>query len=334
MIITHEEVNEIVDAVLARARVPQDNATLQRDLLVEAELRGVASHGLLRLPRVVDRIANGVADPVTKGKHSWTNAAFLSVDGEKGLGPVVAVSALEKISERARDHGIAVAAISNSNHLGMLAFYAERIAASGQTLIAFSTSEALVHPWGGRKALVGTNPVAIGVPTETGPFVVDTATSIVSMGEIHDRAQRGIAIPADWALDEAGNPTTDPVAAINGSLAPFGAAKGYALGLAFELLVSNLAGSALGTDVKGTLDSTEQCNKGDLFIVIDGPSTALAPYLEQIRNAEPADGFEHVRVPGEGGRACRDARLHNGIPVDGKLWTRLLELAASPLCEA
>lgn len=330
MLVTCDKARDVVDLALAGAGVPRANAILQRDLLLEAELRGVPSHGLLRLPRVIERIANGVADPRTHGTQRWRSDCFLSVDGEGGLGPVVAMRAVERVSERARKSGIAVAAIANSNHIGMLAFYAERVALTGQTLIALSTSEALVHPWGGRRALIGTNPIAIGVPTETGPFVVDTATSIVSMGEIHDCARRGVPIPGNWALDAAGYPTTDAAAAKAGALAPFGEAKGYALGLAFELLVSSLAGSALGAEVRGTLDSTAQCNKGDLFVVIDGPTVTLGPYLDQIRNAAPAEGFERVRIPGEGGRAIRAARLRDGLPIDDGLWAELLELTMSP----
>jgi L-2-hydroxycarboxylate dehydrogenase (NAD+) len=285
---------------------------------------------MLRLDRVIQRIANGVADPHAKGLHTWRSDAFLAVDGQTGLGPVVANAALDGIQERARTTGIALAAITNSNHIGMLGWYAENVAAQGQALIALSTSEALVHPWGGRKALIGTNPIAIGVPTETDPFVMDTATSIVSMGEIHDHAHRGVSIPGNWALDANGNPTTDPNKAKQGALASFGGAKGYALGLAFELLVTSLAGAAIGTDVRGTLDATEICNKGDVFIVIDGPQPRLAAYLDIIRNAEPADGFDRVLVPGDRARECRRQRLTEGVPVADEVWERLQVLANSP----
>ncbi len=323
------EVTDVVDGALAHAGVPTKNAVLQRDLLVDAELRGVASHGLLRLPRVIERIRNGVSNPTSVGDHTWLKDCFLAVDGQSGLGPVVAMHALDVLCRKAETAGVAVGAVKNSNHIGMLAFYSEYVASKGQALIALSTSEALVHPWGGRKALLGTNPISIGVPTEDGPFVMDTATSIVSMGEIHDRASRDESIPSHWALDRNGDPTTSARAAKVGSLAPFGDAKGYAFALAFELLVSSLAGSALGSDVAGTLDSTNPCNKGDLFIVIDGPSIALGAYLEEIRSTRPAQGFSSVRIPGEGGRALRERRKADGIPVDKELWERLRRLAGA-----
>lgn len=299
----------------------------QVDLLMEAELRGVPSHGLLRLPRIITRIENGVVDPEAVGSHDWKREAFLSVDGENGLGPVVAQAAITALSERVQRTGVAVAAIRNSNHLGMLGWYAETAALAGHTMIALTTSEALVHPWGGRQAMLGTNPIAIGIPTDGEPFMMDTATSIVSMGEIHDHANRGARIPDHWALDAAGNATTDAAAAKLGAIAPFGQAKGYALGLAFELLVTSLAGSAIGTAVKGTLDDTEPCSKGDVFILIDGPRPDLKAYLDAIRTAEPAEGFAGVLIPGERGRACRAQRLTDGVPLADELWATITSLA-------
>jgi LDH2 family malate/lactate/ureidoglycolate dehydrogenase len=261
------------------------------------------------------------------GAHRWTAPGVLKVDGERGLGPVVALSALRAAVERAQEQGVVVVSIANSNHIGSLGFYAERVARNGQCLLAFTTSEALVHPWGGRSAMLGTNPIAIGVPTADEPFVMDTATSIVSMGKIHDHAARGEPIPADWALDAAGNATTNAARARDGAIAPFGGAKGYALGLAFELLVSGLAGAALGRDVKGTLDSTQVCNKADLFIIIDQPLAALDAYLDLIRQAPPAEGFSGVRIPGERGRALREQRRREGIPVNDALWARFKGMA-------
>ncbi|WP_413712414.1 Ldh family oxidoreductase [Rhizobium sp. Rhizsp82] len=313
--------------VLERAGVASNHRRQQVDLLMEAELRGVPSHGLLRLERIVQRIRNGVTDPDAIGEHVWRSPGFLAVDGQRGLGPVVANAALEALKQRARENGVVLAAITNSNHIGMLGWYAERVAEEGYTVIALSTSEALVHPWGGRRAMLGTNPIAIGIPTGSAPFMMDTATSVVSMGEIHDHANRGEPIPEGWAVDGAGNPTTDAAAAKQGAIGPFGQAKGYALGLAFELIVSSLSGAAIGRDVKGTLDDDSICNKGDVFIVIDGPRRDLQAYLEEIRTLPPADGFSEVLIPGERGRACRDKRLREGIPIADEVLARLQALA-------
>lgn len=318
-----------MDAALAAATVPPKHAALQRELLVDAELRGIASHGLLRLPRIIERIANGVGDPRTIGRHDWRAPGFLHVDGERGLGPVVADAAIVALAERASTQGVAIASVANANHIGMLGFYAERAALSGKVLIALSTSEALVHPWGGRRAMLGTNPVAIGIPTETGVFMMDTATSTVSMGEIHDHANRNAPIPEGWALDADGKATTNATMARDGAIAPFGGPKGYALGLAFELLVSGLAASAIGRDVKGTLDSIHPSSKADLFILIDQPLAPLSQFLDALRSESPADGFAGVRIPGEQGRERRRQRETDGVPVADGVWEQLLSLAGN-----
>lgn len=316
-------------AALVHAGVPPACAQLQADLLLEAELRAVPSHGFLRLERIINRIGNGVASATATGQHQWRSEGYLAVDGEQGLGPVVAMHAIQAIAERAKTSGVALAAIANNNHIGMLAYYAEWIATRGQVAIVLSTSEALVHPYGGRQALLGTNPIAIGVPSADGPFVIDLATSLVSMGEIHDRAHRGLALPEGWARDAEGNPTTDANAAKAGAIAPFGDAKGYALGLGFELLVTALTGAALGRDVTGTLDATTKSNKGDVIIVADpvaGQGQAIADYLSILRQMAPADGFDKVLIPGERGRALKAERLAKGLPLADTVWATLQRL--------
>lgn len=329
MLIPVDDVRSTATDVLLRAGVSKPNTEILVRSLVEAELRGIPSHGLLRLPRVVERIRNKVADGTTTGRHTWTTAAHLSVDGERGIGPVVAHHALAAISERARSTGVALASIADNNHIGMLALYAEDIARAGQVLIGFTTSEALVHPWGGRKAMVGTNPVTIGVPAQPHPFVMDMATGLVSMGKIHDHAHRGAPLPEGWALDADGNPTSDADAAKTGAIAPFGGPKGYALGLAFEVLVAALTGTATGRDVAGTLDSTQVCNKGDVFIVAEptGPVEAISRYLQDVRATEPSDPARPVLVPGDRALRTREAAAANGLDVAPDVWKRINALA-------
>jgi LDH2 family malate/lactate/ureidoglycolate dehydrogenase len=152
------------------------------------------------------------------------------------------------------------------------------------------------------------------------------------MGKIHDYANRHQSIPLGWALDEAGNPTTDAVAAKVGAIAPFGGAKGYALALAIEVLVSTLTGSAAGRNVMGTLDSKHICNKGDLFIVIDkgaagGIEGVVSGYLDLIRASPPSKPAVPVLVPGDRARASRDELRRTGISVEPQLWVQLQELA-------
>jgi L-2-hydroxycarboxylate dehydrogenase (NAD+) len=328
-----EEVRKLAESILLANGVPPDHARTQAGLFIEAEIRAIPSHGLLRLRRVIERIDAGLSIPGATGKQTWTARNFLSVDGERGLGPVVAMAALDTIVPRAREDGIAIAAIRNTNHLGALAYYVEHVATKGLTCISLTISEALVHPFGGRRAMIGTNPIAIGVPASPHPMVLDMATGLVSMGKIHDHANRGAPIPLGWALDENGDPTTDASAAKKGAIAPFGGAKGYALGIALEVLVASLAASAIGIDVKGTLDSVNVSNKGDVFIVIAPPHAESAKalvtdYLDSIRGAAPADPEHPVLAPGDRAHKVRTQSEKRGVYLDDGLWNDLQQLAA------
>jgi len=326
-----EELAALGYRAMAAAGTPAEHAKIQVDHWLEAELRDHKSHGLLRLPRIIERIHNGVADPATSGQIGWRSNAFLEVDGQMGLGPVIAQRALREISVKAQQTGIALAGIRNSNHLGMLAPYAEQVAGGGQILLALTNSEALVHPWGGSQAMLGTNPIAIGVPTAEHPLVVDMATSIVSMGKIHDYANRGQPLEDGWAVDGTGNPTTDALAAKDGAIGPFGGAKGYALGIAIETLVACLAGSAVGPAVVGTLDSTAVCNKGDVFVVIEPAGGAalgeLGDYLNRLRDSRTLGDTERILVPGDRARARQAQNRQQGIPMTAAAWQTLNELA-------
>ncbi|MDN8618212.1 Ldh family oxidoreductase [Variovorax ginsengisoli] len=334
MKISEQGAFDLASRLLEAHGAPPEHAALQARALVEAELKGHPSHGLLRLPRLLARIDRGLLAPGATGLHHWTASARLDVEGEDGFGPVVAMTAIRQLEQRVSQTGIAVAAVRNSNHLGMLAWYVEQVAAGGRIGIAMSSSEALVHPHGGTRALLGTNPIAIAVPTAGSPLVLDLATSIVSMGKIHHHAAMGQPIPEGWALDASGQPTTDPVQARAGALTPFGAAKGYGLGIAIELWVAAMAGSALAPDVRGTLDADAVCNKGDVLIVIepaDSPDllARLADYLDVIRASPSADARSPVRVPGDLAQQRRSEALMRGFDLDPALWAELQALDRS-----
>lgn len=329
-----ERLRHLATALLEGRGVPSDNASLQADVLLEAELRGPPSHGLQRLPLILSRLDKGISDAKACGTGTWSRRSFLSVDGECGLGPVVVMHAMHTMRSVLSKTGIAVAAIHNANHIGMLAYYAEAVAREGLIGIVMSTSEALVHPFGGTQAMLGTNPIAIGIPCGERPFVLDLATSVVSMGKIHNHAMRGMPIPSGWAVDAAGRPTTDPQAAKAGAIAPFGGAKGYGLGLAIELLVAALAGSDLAPDVHGTLDDTHLATKGDLLILIDaaagdGSVQSLATYLDRLRLSRPTNPANPVAIPGDGARQRRAETENTGIELPQPLLDQLMALKAA-----
>jgi len=319
-----DELRTTIARALRRNGAADGEAAIQAAMLVEGDLRDHHSHGVRRLTVLIGRMRSGMIVPGGRPEFDWRTDAVLAVDGARGFGPVVAEQAIDAIVNRARTTGIALAAVRNANHLGMLAIYVERIAAAGQIGIALTTSEALVHPWGGVRAMVGTNPIGIGVPTAGLPLIVDMSTAAVSVGKILDHAARGLPIPAGWAVDAEGRSTTDAAAAAAGAVSPFGGPKGYALGLALEALVATLSGTAYGHDVAGTLDTDKPPTKGDVFIAVDlerlgltGMLPLLTAYLDDVRAAGTGDA--PLAIPGD--------REEHGIPLSEGLWESTLAFA-------
>ncbi|PJJ55209.1 Ldh family oxidoreductase [Compostimonas suwonensis] len=334
--VSASEERAVIENVLIAAGAVATDAAVQAEMLVEGDLRGHASHGVRRLPVLVERLRAGLIVSGVDAEHEWTAPGALAVDGRRGFGPVVARKAVDMVLDRARTQGIALASIRNSGHVGMLAPYVESMGAAGCIGIASTISEALVHPWGGIRAMVGTNPLGIGVPTGGEPLVLDMSTGAVSMGKIIDHAARGEAIPLGWAVDSDGRQTTDAAAAVSGAISPFGGAKGYALGIALEALVALLSGSSLGTDVMGTLDTVHPPTKGDVFIAISVEALGLQPrlpaiaaYLDVVRGSGRAaedGGVPAVSVPGDRARQVRERHLREGVPISAELWQRILML--------
>ncbi|MBC2935137.1 Ldh family oxidoreductase [Nocardioides sp. zg-1228] len=328
------EHRDVSTRVLTALGVPEAAAREQAELLLEGDLRGHASHGLRRLDMLAQRLRSGAARADARPTSTWVTESVLVVDGDGGLGPPIARRATEELLGRVAESGVAVAAVRNANHLGMLAPYVEAMAAAGVVGIALTTSEALVHPWGGTQALVGTNPLAVAVPVPgEDPLVLDMATGQVSRGKVLDHAARGLPLAPGDAVDADGVPTTDAAAAVDGAISPFGGPKGYALGVMLEVLVATLTRTALGQDVRGTLDPTDPSTKGDLFIAMDpavfGSGTApVADYLATLRQTTPAPGHDRVLVPGDRARATRAANLAAGVPVAQGTWATAQQIAA------
>ncbi len=323
--ITSSAAQDVIVDALTQRDVSGGDAEIQAVHLVEADLRGHGSHGLQRLPVIAGRLDAGLTDPRAAPRIELHTATAFTVHGERSLGPIAAATAVAAARERAREHGLALAAIRDCGHLGMLAPYVEELADAGLVGIMTSISEALVHPLGGRRALIGTNPIAFGIPTTGDSFVFDMATSATSMGEVLQRGAAGLRLEPGVAVDAEGNPTTDPEAAAGGALSPFGGYKGFGLGLALEMLVALLTRSAIGTDVKGTLDFDHLCNKGDLLLVVDPSRFAassasldtVTDYLDLIAREITPSG---LTTPGARSRRLRAERLAAGYDVPASLW--------------
>jgi L-2-hydroxycarboxylate dehydrogenase (NAD+) len=201
---------DLIVAVLCGLGANEEEAYIQADVWTEADLRGIHSHGVQRLPVMATRIQKGLLKVNVKPERTWTTDSVLNVDGKDGFGTAISETSLRELTPAARKHGVAVLTVRNAAHIGMVGYYAERRAQEGLVCIAFTTTEVLVHPFGGAEALVGTNPIAVGIPGNPRPFLLDMATSVSAMGRIIAFKHRGEKIPEGWAIDKDGNPTTDP----------------------------------------------------------------------------------------------------------------------------
>ncbi len=328
IVVSSEDERALIVHVLSKLGAGERECSIQADVLTEADLRGHHSHGLQRLPVLATRIKKRLIRVNVDPECIWTADSVLSVDGKEGLGPFVAESALERARSALEQRGIVAVAIRNSSHLGMIGYYCEKRAREGLICLAMTESEALVHPHGGTKALVGTNPIAIGIPSEPAPFVFDMATSTSAIGKIYSSKHRGEPIPFDWAIDAEGNPTTNPDDALKGSLTPAAGAKGYGLGISIGILAGLLPGGEIGRLVLGTLDTEFRCTKGDFFLLLNpgafagGPTltSRVASYLDELRHSPPQRGFQSVIVPGDRAQQDREERLRSGISLPKKVW--------------
>ncbi len=328
VVVSSEQERTLIIAVLSKLGANQRECSIQADVLTEADLRGHHSHGLQRLPvlarRIQKRLIRVNADP----EYAWTADSVLSVNGKDGLGPFVAESAFDRAKSALEQRGIVALAIRNSSHLGMIGYYCEKRAREGFICIALTESEALVHPHGGAEALVGTNPIAIGIPCDLAPFVFEMATSTTAIGKIYASRHRGEAIPQGWAVDAEGSPTTDPDEALKGALTPAAGAKGYGLGVSIGILAGLLPGGEIGRLVLGTLDTEHRCTKGDFFLLMNPGAFAgghsltsrVASYLQELRHSRPQKGTERVLVPGDRARQLREERMRSGIPLPKEVW--------------
>jgi len=328
VVVSPEEERELIVTVLSKLGASRPESAIQADVLTEGDLRGHHSHGLQRLPVLAARIRKRLIRVNVDPEYRWTADSVLSVDGKDGLGTFIADSALNVAKSVLAQRGIVAVAIRNSSHLGMIGYYCEKKAREGLICIAMTVSEPLVHPHGGTQALVGTNPIAIGIPSDPTPFLFDMATSTSAIGKILAAKHRGESIPEGWAVDAHGKSTTDPDAALQGALTPAAGPKGYGLGIAIGILAGLLPGAEIGRLVAGTLDTEQRCTKGDFFLLMNprafagGPTlaTQVAGYLDELRHSRPREGSGAVIVPGDRSRNLREERLRSGIPLPKEVW--------------
>jgi (2R)-3-sulfolactate dehydrogenase (NADP+) len=324
--------SELATRVLCAAGTSRSIAATVADALVAADCDGIGSHGLSRLPVYAAQVRCGKVDGKAEPTISRPGAAVVAVDARDGFAYPALALGLGALAEAGRAAGVAILAVRNSHHCGVLGHHVAFLAERGLVALAFANTPAAIAPWGGTEALMGTNPIAFACPRQAAaPLVIDLSLSVAARGRIVVAARDGKPIPGDWALDADGHPTTDAKAALAGTLAAFGGAKGAALALMVELLAAGLADAHYGFEASSFLDDVGPPPRtGQLFVAIDPDRVGgegFAARAERLFSA--CLGQPGVRLPGTRRDEQRRAVLEQGLTLPRQLYDQLTAQASS-----
>lgn len=327
--LTPAEAHALVVDTLTRCGTDPANAVPVAEALVGAELTGQYGHGLRRLPTYARHVLTGKVKGRVQPTSQRTRPGALLVDAHDGFAYPALDMALEQLPEMARENGIAMAGLHNSHHCGVAGLPVERLADQGFLAIFMANAPAAMAPWGGRKPLFGTDPIAFAAPVAGGdPVVVDISLSKVAKGKIMAATQTGEDIPEGWALDAAGNPTTDAHAAMKGTMLPMGEAKGTALAIMVEMLAAGLTGALYAHEANSFFDAEgDPMGVGQVILAIDatvfGPH-ATTRFADMAREIEEMEG---ARLPGRRRQQIRAELSRTGIAADVSLLEEIDGLA-------
>ena len=337
--ITPAKAHEFATNVLTNSGVPFDRATTVADCLVLADLRGVDTHGINRLPGYIDRIKHGVLNPTAELSFDQKTPVMASLDAKHMFGFVAGAFAIDHAVSMAETFGVGIVGVKNSGHYGMAASYLLRAIEKGYAAFAFTNASRAMPPWGSKEPLLGTSPFAVGLPGgEQGNFVLDMSPSVVARGKIRQAARRNESIPEGWALDGEGRNTADPVEALKGVVLPIGGPKGSGLAMMMDIFGGLLTGSSFGGDVNDQYkDLDKPQGVGHWFMVfrpdmfLDSKEDYLQrmdTLLARVRGSEKADGVTQIFTAGEIEDAKEKAQRQSGIPYTRSEIENLHSLAA------
>ncbi len=340
--VSPEELERFVTRALESTGTPSAAARIVANHLVESNLSGHDSHGVMRLKQYLDHVARGDVQPAAEPKVVHETSTTAVVDGGQTWGPVVAGFAMEVAIRKAWEHAIAAVSVRGAYHAGRIGVYPRQAALEGLVGIAFCNVRgvARVAPWGSTERRLTTNPIAIAVPTEADPIVVDFATSAVAEGKVRLAKTDGKKVPLGWCQDAQGNFTDDPNSVYeDGALAPLGGDqghKGYSLSVAMDLLGGILSGAGCGLMTGGGRMATGYGN-GLLLEAID-PAAFCDPaefrrriteYTEYLKSARVKRGHEEILIPGEPELRQAAKRRKQGVEIEAGVWAQLEEIGAS-----
>ena len=312
---------------------------LVADSLVASNLRGVDSHGVSLLPYYLAQWQCADVDVRGVGKIASETGACITFDGENAIGQLVAASCCDHAVRLAGEFGVGVVTARESNHFGAAAYWAKRISAERRIGIVFCNASPLVPPWQGREGRLGTNPICMAVPGGEEPaWLLDMATTTVAANKIFKAFNNKTpSIPAGWAMDKEGVPTTSTDEAYHGLLMPLGGYKGSGLAVMVEILCAVLSGSAIGSELGGIRFPGKPVRVGQFYLALEVerfmPVTEFGARMDKLirmlKSTAPAKGYEEVLVANDPERRVETERTVTGIPVDAGTWDRLTGSAAT-----
>ena len=316
--------------------VAEDCAETVADMLLDAELTGVSSHGVSRLAIYLERIDRGLVSKHNNARILRESPSALVIDAGNSPGAVGARFAMEACIRRARETGCCFATVKNSNHFGAAAYYTRM--ASREDMIGFCCTNltAKIAPYGAAEPFMGTDPVSVAVPSDDFPVVLDMTPSVVALGKLILAQKLGKEIPTGWALDRDGRPTTDPAAGRAGSLIPIGGPKGSGLALIVEVLCGILSGAGTATHLHDLYEFDAPQGVGHFLGAVDisaftDPDTfraGVSAMQKEIKSLRLADGFDEILLPGERSAASAKAKMAEGINVPEAVCAELAALGA------
>jgi LDH2 family malate/lactate/ureidoglycolate dehydrogenase len=324
VLVAHGAADAFARALLAAHGVPPEDAAVAAACLVRADLRGVDTHGLVRLPGYLDRMRRGLVEPKPTLAPSRVTPVAASLDGQNALGFVVGARAMAEAIAMARASGIGVVSARRSTHFGMAACYVLQALEAGMASLVFTNASRAMPPWGGREPLLGTSPLAAGAPGgRLAPFVLDMSPAVAARGKIRLAEKRGEKIPLGYALDAHGRPTTDPTAALAGVVLPIGGPKGSGLSMLMDIFGGVLSGAAYAGDVGDQYKAYDRpqnvghfflAMRPDLFVPMGEYRERMDVLVGRIKACPKAEGFDEILMPGEIEAREEAKRRKSGIP--------------------
>jgi LDH2 family malate/lactate/ureidoglycolate dehydrogenase len=322
--VSHSKLKKIVAEIFVRCSMSERDADLLAETLVHADLRGIHSHGVLRVPEYVEKLTTGGVNPAGRPWVASIHGGAIVVDGGNSMGQIGGTYAMREVIKTARSTGVAFAAVRGSNHCGAMEWYT--LLAAQENMIGVAGTNALptMAPWGGLDKIVGINPLSVAIPAqEKGPLVLDFAFGATAHGKIRIYHQKGIPIPDGWAFDMNGRPTTDAEAALVGLIQPIGQHKGVGLGMVVGILSTLLSGAAYGTELGNMVDGPKAGRDGLFFLAIsiavfeevEGFKRRVDKIVREMHDSRRADGVDRVLVPGELEAGFERAYATEGIPL-------------------